>query len=265
MQRAQPHPSAGTEGPRRLPIMGLQIAHQGNLLFQLVERLTVHGLLASTGRIRQTALRSQARMVGAHKKCAPMAPAFTQQHKLSSRRCAHRRRVEGSGERDGSLQCGAACSTESPAMCSQACWRQGTLKCAEGASQSGKMVKVLLARMTDSASHPDPVVAWVVCLLAPLAMADDGLVATQRTPPREQLQRKRRRPRIGLVIGLWQCDKENHGWREGLPLTVAAKFRSEDPAFTLPVKTVSNEKRILLSIAGRHPSTQLWPVYCRLT
>jgi hypothetical protein len=35
-------------------------------------------------------------------------------------------------------------------------------------------------------------------------------------------------PRIGLVIGLWQCDKENHGWREGLPLTVAAKFRSED-------------------------------------
>jgi hypothetical protein len=70
-------------------------------------------------------------------------------------------------------------------------------------------------------------VASVVCLLAPLAMADDGIVATQRTPPREQLQRERR-PRIGLVIGLWQCDKENHGWREGLPLTVAAKSRSED-------------------------------------
>ena len=145
VQRAQPHPSAGTEGPRRLPIMGLQIAHQGNLLFQLVERLTVHGLLASKGRIRQTASRSQARMVGAHKKWAPMAPAFTQHHKLSSRRCAHRRRVEGSGERDGSLQCGAACSTESPAaMCSQVCWRQRKLKCAEGASQSGKMVKVFL-------------------------------------------------------------------------------------------------------------------------
>src|SRR5260370_20659258 len=42
----------------------------------------------------------------------------------------------------------------------------------------------LAARMTDSAPHPDPVVARVVCLLAPLAMADDGLVATQRTPPR---------------------------------------------------------------------------------
>src|ERR1035437_2860195 len=43
-------------------------------------------------------------------------------------------------------------------------------------------------------------------------------------------------PRIGLVIGLWQCDKENHGWGEGLPLTVAAKFRSEDRAFTLPAR-----------------------------
>jgi hypothetical protein len=21
-------------------------------------------------------------------------------------------------------------------------------------------------------------------------------------------------------LGLWQCDKENHGWREGPPLTV---------------------------------------------
>ena len=175
--------------------MRLQIAHQGNLLFQVVESLAIHGLLASMGRIRQTAPRSQARMVGARKKCAPMAPAFTQQHTLSSRRCAHRRRVEGSGERDGSLQCGAACSTESPAaMFSQACCRQRKLKCPEGASQSGKIVKGLAARMTDSASHPDPVVALVVCLLAPLAMADDGIVATQRTPPREQLQRERRHP-----------------------------------------------------------------------
>src|ERR1017187_4863524 len=102
MHRAQPPPSAGTEGPRRLPIMGLQIAHQGNLLFQVVEILTIHGLLASKGRIRQTALRSQARMVGARKKRWPMAPAFAQQHTLSRRRWAHRRRVEGSGERAGS-------------------------------------------------------------------------------------------------------------------------------------------------------------------
>jgi hypothetical protein len=43
----------------------LQIVQQRNLLFPLVEGLTIHGLLASIGRIRQTAPRSQARMVGA--------------------------------------------------------------------------------------------------------------------------------------------------------------------------------------------------------
>src|SRR5260370_37933961 len=124
MQRAQPHPSATAEGSRRVPIMRLQVAHQRNLLFQDVESFAIHGLLASTGRIRQTAPRSQATMVATRKKCAPMPPAFTQQHTLSRRRCAHRRSVEGSGKRDGSLQCGAACSMETPAaMCSQTCCR----------------------------------------------------------------------------------------------------------------------------------------------
>src|SRR5262249_19002446 len=60
-----------------------------------------------------------------------------------SRRCAHRRKVDESGDRDGSLQCGADCSTEVPATIrSQACCRQGTLKCPEGAKQFGKTVKV---------------------------------------------------------------------------------------------------------------------------
>jgi hypothetical protein len=143
MQRAQPHPSATAEGPRRLPIMSLQIAHQGNLLFQVVDSLAIHGLLASMGRIRQSALRSQATMVGGRTRCSPVAPAFTQQHTLSRRRCAHRRRVDGSGERDGSLQCGAARSTEAPAaMFSHACCRQRKLKGAEGTSQSGRIVNV---------------------------------------------------------------------------------------------------------------------------
>ena len=84
-------------------------------------------------------------MVGARKKRWPKAPAFTQQRTLSRRRCAHRRRVEGSGEREGSLQCGAACSTEAPAaMFSQACCRQRKVKGAEGTRQSAKIVNVLL-------------------------------------------------------------------------------------------------------------------------
>jgi hypothetical protein len=125
--------------------MRLQITQEWNLLFQVVESLAIHGLLASISRIRQAAMRSQATMVGVRKKFAPATPAFIQQPTLSSRRCAHRRKVDGSGERDESWQCGAACSTESPAaMCSQACCRQRRLKGAEGASQSGKTVKVFL-------------------------------------------------------------------------------------------------------------------------
>jgi hypothetical protein len=60
-------------------------------------------------------------------------------------------------------------------------------------------------------------------LFAPLAMADDGLPAAPRTPSRQERQRERGQPRIDLVFRFGQCDKENHGWREGPPLTVPGK------------------------------------------
>jgi hypothetical protein len=105
--------------------------------------LTTHGLLASIGRIRQSAPRSQARMVGVHRKCWLLIPPLIQHQRLISRRCAHRRTVDGSGKWVGSLQCGAACSAVSPAAtCSQACCRQCNVKGADGTSQSGKTVKV---------------------------------------------------------------------------------------------------------------------------
>jgi hypothetical protein len=63
-----------------------------------------------------------------------------------------------------------------------------------GRQPIGQDGKGLAARMTDAAPHPDPVVAWVVRLLAPPAMADDRIVTTKRTPPREQLQREHRHP-----------------------------------------------------------------------
>jgi hypothetical protein len=69
-------------------------------------------------------------------------------------------------------------------------------------------------------------------------------------------------PRIGLVFWLWQCDKENHGWREGPPLTVTClEFRSEEGLHP-PGIFNSNEKRILPSAAIRkriHFGD--WPVY----
>ena len=30
-------------------------------------------------------------------------------------------------------------------------------------------------------------------------------------------------PRVDVVFRLWQCDKENHGWREGPPRPVPTK------------------------------------------
>jgi hypothetical protein len=103
--------------------------------------VTVRAMILSLGRFGV----APAEQVKTLKKRWPIAPAFTQQRTLSRRRCAQRRRVDGSGERDGSLQCGAACSTEAPtAMCSQACCRHLKVKGAEGTSQSAKIVKVLL-------------------------------------------------------------------------------------------------------------------------
>jgi integration host factor subunit beta len=66
-----PPPTAEADGPGLLPIVCLQIIQQRNLLFQLIEIVTTHGLLDSIGRIRQTAPRSQARMVGVRRKCSP--------------------------------------------------------------------------------------------------------------------------------------------------------------------------------------------------
>jgi hypothetical protein len=48
-------------------------------MLEIVESLAIHGLLASIGRIRQSAGRSQATMVGACKKKVRIAPVFSQQ------------------------------------------------------------------------------------------------------------------------------------------------------------------------------------------
>ena len=87
--------------------------------------------------------------------------------------------------------------------------------------------KRLSARPAQSPPHPDPVVVLVVRLLTTLAMADDGILRRTADTAAEASAGKAAH-RIDLVFGLWQCDKKNHGWREGLPLTVSAKFRSED-------------------------------------
>lgn len=68
-------------------------------------------------------------------------------------------------------------------------------------------------------------------------------------------------PRITVVFRLRQCDKENHGWREGPPLTVCANRSIRWRGLHPPVKITSNEKRILLpNIRRQTCSLQHWPV-----
>jgi hypothetical protein len=104
VQRTQSQKAAEADRPSLLPIVCLQILQYRNLPFQFIESHSIHGLRASIGRIWQSAPRSQARMVGVRRKSSQWAPTLIQHHKLSSRSCAHRRTVEGSGKRVGSLQ-----------------------------------------------------------------------------------------------------------------------------------------------------------------
>src|ERR1700680_4137555 len=88
--------------------MGLQILQEANLLFQFVESLATHGLLASMGRIQRIAVQSQARMVGGVEAlqlvaCHSFAPSRVPN---CSKRPAHRRTVDGSGVREASATSG---------------------------------------------------------------------------------------------------------------------------------------------------------------
>jgi hypothetical protein len=66
-------------------------------------------------------------------------------------------------------------------------------------------------------------VVFVVGLLAPLAVADDGVASAARAASWQQRQRERVQLECGLVLRIGQCDKENQGWREGPPLTVSCQ------------------------------------------
>jgi hypothetical protein len=49
--------------------------------------------------------------------------------------------------------------------------------------------------------------------------------------------------RVEVVFCFWQCDKKNHGWREGPPRPFPAKVSICWPGLHPPVKSVSNEKK----------------------
>ena len=77
----------------------------------------------------------------------------------------------------------------------------------------GQDCKGLAARRTDPATHPNAFVLVVVGQAESPSMADDREALANRTLPRQEVQWDH--PRVEVVFRLWQCDKENHGWREG--------------------------------------------------
>jgi len=76
----------------------------------------------------------------------------------------------------------------------------------------------LFARRTTSASHPNAFAPFVVRMAESLSVTDDGKALTNRAPPRKKTERDNLR--VEVVFCFWQCDKKNHGWREGPPVTV---------------------------------------------
>jgi hypothetical protein len=105
----------------------VRVEPSGRVRRNIIECVASQGVLASSGRIRQHAATSQARMVGPPRNCCPSP--LDQHHTLSNRRRRHRRTLDASGNREGSLQCGAACSVTSAAVTrSHACGRHRKVK-----------------------------------------------------------------------------------------------------------------------------------------
>ena len=111
--------------------------------------------------------------------------------------------------------------------------------------------------MTDSAPRPNAFVAVVVSQAEPPSMADNRVVPTTRTLPRQEVQWDH--PGSALSSGSGSAIKRNTAG-----VKAAADRRCQvsiwGPAFTLPVKSASNEKRILLSDRRREPHSEHWPV-----
>jgi hypothetical protein len=68
-------------------------------------------------------------------------------------------------------------------------------------------------------------------------------------------------PRLNVVFRLGQCDKENHGWREGPPLTVPGKVSIRWPGLHPPAKSDSKRKKnAALRRCPRAAHLRHWPI-----
>jgi hypothetical protein len=97
------------------------------------------------------------------------------------------------------------------------------------------------ARPANPAPHPDALVSVVVGLAEPPTVASDRVVLADRAQPRQEMQRHY--PGVNVVFVVRQCDKKNHGWREGPPLTVACEVSICWPGLHPPGKVSIQTKK----------------------
>src|SRR4051794_9370818 len=90
-------------------------------------------------------------------------------------------------------------------------------------------------------------------------MADNGIVATQRTPPREQLQPERRHPGSVLSSVSGSAIKRITAGVRAAP-DRRCQVSIGGPAFTLPVSKSRTKKNTAFN-RRTPPANQLWPVY----
>jgi hypothetical protein len=102
----------------------------------------------------------------------------------------------------------------------------------------------LPAGMTDSASHPNVFVVFIVGLAGTPSVADDRIVVANRTSPRQEVQRDYPGSMLSFVSGS-AIKRITAGVRARRWFSLPGLLRR--PAFTLLVKSWSNEKRILQS------------------
>jgi len=136
-----------------------------------------------------------------------------------------------------------------PAVQSEGCrWRQPIGQNREG----------LPARLADSAPHPDVFVLVIMALTPSPPVANDGVGTANGTPPRQEFQRNHPGSMLSFTSG--SAIK-----RITAGVKAAADRRCQvsiwGPAFTLPVKSVSNQKKnTAFRLSSRAPHSEHWPV-----
>ena len=112
----------------------------------------------------------------------------------------------------------------------------------------------LVARPTESASHPDAFVPVVVGLTEPSSMADDRVVVANRASPRETVQGDHPGSMLSFASGS-AIKRITAGVKARRWFSLPGLLRR--PAFTLLVYSLSNEKRKLQSVDSWPPSLRI--------